>query len=167
MTANLPTTANPPALPTPANPAPPTLADNPLWRRLTASGNLTDRVGWGEFGHADLPEMRAFIAQAEALLVPAPRKALVLELEKLFGHYPASNFDGAAGEARWLDWIADLGDAPLDAVQAACRDWRRSPARFAPTPGQLIEKMGEYLAARRFALAAAGRVVRIIEGALT
>lgn len=41
--------------------------------------------------------------------------------------------------ARWLrDWCADLATYPLNAIQSACRNWRRGGSLKFPTPGQLL-----------------------------
>jgi len=63
-------------------------------------------------------------------------------LEALFLHYPARALSQAEHGLIWADWIDDLADVPVDLLASACRMWRRSSERFAPTPGQLLAKVG-------------------------
>jgi hypothetical protein len=55
-------------------------------------------------------------------------------IEGLRRHYPAQPLDADG----WGDWYDDFADVPPDIIAAACRDWRRSDNRWAPTPGQLL-----------------------------
>jgi hypothetical protein len=63
-------------------------------------------------------------------------------LEGLFLHYPARALSLAESAVIWADWVEDLCDLPEDVLSSACRMWRRSSERFAPSPGQLLAKVG-------------------------
>jgi hypothetical protein len=54
-------------------------------------------------------------------------------------------------EARIVNrhWIEDLSDWPIDILREVCREWRNSPERFFPTPGQLKALGEKTLNARR------------------
>lgn len=45
---------------------------------------------------------------------------------------------GDESERFLKDYLADIQDFPLQAIQAACADWRKSGQTKFPTPGQLI-----------------------------
>lgn len=117
----------------------PTLASTGLFSRLNAA---VPRVAAARFSEAEIPALRAFLAEAERLCRPARPEVVVLHVERLNRHYPAPGLDEAAQAARWEDWIEDFADVPEDVLVAACRTWRRSSARFAPSPGQLLATIG-------------------------
>lgn len=63
-----------------------------------------------------------------------------LAIERLASHYPRMERDGVASQFWADDWLEDTGHLPPCVVEEACAEWRRSPERFMPTPGQLLEK---------------------------
>jgi hypothetical protein len=65
-------------------------------------------------------------------------------MERLFAHYPRPDLPESAAATRLDDWYDDLEGLPLPVIEATARDWRRSNARFAPTPGQFLEKAKRY-----------------------
>lgn len=135
------TVAAPPtkALPSADNPAP-SLACEPLHWRLSAG---VAREAAATMGPGDLPALRAYIAEAERVNRPAREEEIAAHVERLRLHYPATANMGETAQAlAWEDWFSDLGDVPPDVIEAACVAWRRSDARFAPSPGQLMAKVG-------------------------
>jgi hypothetical protein len=97
-----------------------------------------------------LSECRAILA-AEA---PANEREFATVIERLWLHYPESKLSPAEQRLVVQDWRRLLGHLPPDILQAAADAYVMSPARFAPTPGQLYalaEKLWGYrqrLAAR-------------------
>lgn len=62
------------------------------------------------------------------------------ELKALSQHYPRRQLS-ASDQVRWFeDYAADLAHAGFDAmdVRVACTNWRTSPEKHMPTPGQLL-----------------------------
>jgi hypothetical protein len=98
----------------------------------------------GEFTTSDLPNLR----RLEADLIPANEPAGILEIaavvERLFSHYPRPDLPESAAATRLNDWYDDLEGLPLAVLEATARDYRRSDARFAPTPGQFLAKAKRY-----------------------
>lgn len=99
------------------------------------------------------PEDRAVLATAAehvcSSLRPAKPEEIALEIEALALHYPAFNRTIEESRVANRHWLEDLSDWPLDLIQLACRDWRNSPERYFPTPGQLKAGMSATLIARR------------------
>jgi hypothetical protein len=156
-------TVQPAELPTKDRPVP-ISANELLLRSLTKGGLLTTRIfDLGEFTKDDLPALYSLKAELGQMDGPAKPAEIVVELEKLFSHYPQQELPENALKSRWRDWLTDLAGAPLDAVRAACRDWRRSAERFAPTPGQLIEKLEVYTRPRKTALSLTERAILCLE----
>ena len=91
---------------------------------------------------ADLPELQAYKAEAERICVPITPRALIRHLEALFLLYPARDMTEAENSIVWAAWIEDFADVPEDILVVACRTWRRSAERFAPSPGQLLAIIG-------------------------
>lgn len=54
---------------------------------------------------------------------------------------------GEESERFLKDYLADVQEFPLDAIQKACGKWRKSGATKFPTPGQLIPLIRECLPA--------------------
>lgn len=79
-------------------------------------------------------------------------------------HYPQPALNEDANADRWADWCADLRHLPADIIAAACRDWRQSPAKYAPTPGQLLENCGG-LRMRKILLQRAEDAIALLEAA--
>lgn len=91
----------------------------------------------------DLPELRAYVALADALSAGAGDEAIVAYITRLRTHYPPSpELSETLSMLRWEDWFNDLAAWPLDVLVDACDAWRRSPARWAPTSGQLRDAVG-------------------------
>lgn len=104
--------------------------------------------------------------QLEAELAPSCRPASVLEIaavvERLFAHYFRPDMPDGAAANRLDDWYDDLDGLPLDVLQATARDWRRSDAKYAPTPGQFLAKASRYHHPRRNALGMARMVINAL-----
>lgn len=118
------------------------LADAALWRRLQTSQGKTLRtlIREGQVSGADLPDIRRMLAAEEKACRPAASPDRAALIEALLQHYPAKDFSG--GEKQfWSDWLADTEGLPVEVLAEACAKWRRSKERFAPSPGQLIEKV--------------------------
>ncbi|MNL27165.1 hypothetical protein D3C87_1487370 [compost metagenome] len=60
------------------------------------------------------------------------------------------------------DWYDDLEGLPLQVIEATARDWRRSNARFAPTPGQFLEKAKRYSEPHSVGLGVVRLAIRIL-----
>lgn len=69
----------------------------------------------------------------------ATEEQITAEVGNLSLHYPQPQLAERENESRWEDWFDDFTDVPPDILTAACREWRRSDARFAPAPGQLLK----------------------------
>lgn len=136
-------------LPTRDNPLP-NVANQQLCASLRAGGLLADRLRRGDFKASDTPALKSLQTEVEASLTPITQTELASHLERLFAHYPQVVMTDSQLEGRWGDWFDDLGNLPADIIAAGCRDWRRSSERFAPTPGQLLDKTEPYMASRVF-----------------
>lgn len=73
-------------------------------------------------------------------------------IEGLRLHYPAQKLNEREAELVAADWLEDFAHVPLDVLEQACRHWRRSPARFAPSPGQLLDYVRPLIEARQVGL---------------
>jgi hypothetical protein len=72
------------------------------------------------------------------------KRAVGAYLARLALHYWRPDF--TAGQAKLLfeDFYSDLRRYPVAEIEGACQSWRRNSAnRFFPTPGQLLEVLGE------------------------
>lgn len=69
---------------------------------------------------------------------PATQTQFAVILEKLWLHYPEHRLDAAEQKLVKQDWWRLMGHLPADILQAAADAYVLSPARFAPTPGQLL-----------------------------
>lgn len=127
----------------------PSVTNQPLLRRLLAGGFYQDRVRSGEITKGMALEARALAGEIEATCQPANPAEAAAVIERLFSHYPRSDLTPNAAVLRVDDWLDDLEGIPLDVLQAAARDYRRSSARFAPTPGQFLECVKPYWPSRR------------------
>lgn len=155
--SNLPAMPSPPSeLPTPENYAP-TLSAMRLHALLLGGGALT-LMRQAVLSKADLPDLRSYSSEAHRLLQPATDIEISYWVTRLRRHYSNAPLD----QDGFDDWVMDLGDVPLDVLIAACRDWRRSPAKWAPTPGQLRELMVD-LKIRRTLAERADTVLRMLE----
>ena len=54
-------------------------------------------------------------------------------------HYPGQPMTPEQERVFWADYLADLGGWDPRMIAEACSRWRRSPERFFPNPGQLLE----------------------------
>lgn len=152
-------TTTPAPLPSASVPVP-SVTNQQLLRSLPGAGLFPDRVKRGEFTADQLPALRVLEAELVRANEPAKEWDAAAELEKLFSHYPRPDLPDAVAATRLNDWYDDLEGIPLPVIQAAARDWRRSTAKFAPTPGQFLEKAQRYHAPHRVAL---GMTRKLIE----
>lgn len=118
-------------------------AENPLPNSASRRG-LALLTSWETaLAAMDDPNDRAAITQAmedlRASLIPTNRKDVAAMIEGLSALYPQAATSETDDLIRARAWLADLADYPSDAIEAACIAWRRSPERWMPTPGQLIE----------------------------
>lgn len=91
---------------------------------------------------ADVPALMSYLSEARRLARPVDETVAIQMLEALFLHYPQRSLKPEESAVIWADWCDDLADVPPDVLAAACRIWRRSSERFAPSPGQLLAKVG-------------------------
>ncbi|NEX95403.1 hypothetical protein, partial [Caulobacter sp. 17J65-9] len=90
---------------------------------------------------AALPDRAAVLAECRAALAaaePAPPAAFALTLERLALHYPESRLTPPEQTLVAKDWRRLAGHLPADVLARAADDYVLSPARFFPTPGQLL-----------------------------
>lgn len=150
------------ALPTPTNPLPPAV-NGPLCASLLAGAYSLDRIARGELTVTDAPALRGLMQTMVERSQPAAPSAITANLERLFAHYPQAPLTDSQLQGRWADWLDDLATIPPLILAAACRDWRRSPAAYAPTPGQFLEKAEPYFAAWGFIQKAASLALTNLE----
>jgi hypothetical protein len=81
-----------------------------------------------------------------------PGQAATL-IERLAGHYWRPERDQYASAAWAADWVSDIGHLPPLVISDACTEWRRSPARFMPTPGEFLAIAEKHAKNRRGELA--------------
>jgi len=98
------------------------------------------------------------------LCKPATPKEIAGRIEALTVHYWDRQRDEASSRIYVRDWVDDMGEVPADILEAACVAWRRSDARFMPTPGQLLKLAGEIQYWREFYLQRAIRLLKASEG---
>lgn len=116
-----------------------TAAGEALWPSLLKPGaTIRQTIGRGEITRADLPALRAMVTEEEARCAPVSTTGMVGLLEALFQHYYAPALTEGAQKQRWRDWQADVGHLPGHVLAEACAKWRRSAAKHAPSPGQLL-----------------------------
>jgi hypothetical protein len=65
-------------------------------------------------------------------------RRIIEELEALASHYIRPVRSAAEHERFLADYLTDLKAYPMDAIEKACKDWRRSEATKFPTCGQLL-----------------------------
>jgi hypothetical protein len=68
---------------------------------------------------------------------PAEPAQFAVTLERLWLHYPEHRLSPQEQRLVIQDWRRLMGHLPADILQAAADAYVMSPARFAPTPGQL------------------------------
>lgn len=164
MTA-LTSTAAPP-LPTPSHPVP-SATNQPLLKSLLAGGFYRHRLKAGDFTTESLPALKAFVEEVSPSCQPATLLEVAAIIDRLFAHYPRPDLPAHVAANRLDDWYTDLEGLPRDVLEAAARDWRRSEAKFAPTPGQFLEKTGRYINPRRNALFIAKLLIEALESSST
>lgn len=119
---------------------------------VETSSNSALKIGGELFPKLYVPLKKAIeIVGQEGLLEPVSRvRALWIgilaeqdmarigfALERLASHYPNAPKDDAAFRVWAEDFLADFKGTPPLVFEEACRDWRNSPERWMPTPGQL------------------------------
>lgn len=124
--------------------------------RVTAAGIVADGLGG---------ELKAYRDMARLVLTPATDAQVGRELDRLFSHYPRPDHSADAEAGRWADWMDDLADMPHDLLSLACQKWRRSTARWSPTPGQLRAQVEGMLAMRKAFLRRAEEALALAEAA--
>lgn len=112
---------------------------------------------------ADMPSLIQICDELQDSLRPASRTEIVRHVGALSLHYPQPDLPEAAHATRWDDWLSDFAEVPADILEAACRDWRRSAERFAPSPGQLLEKV-KWIAYRKSMLTRAQMAISRLRG---
>jgi hypothetical protein len=138
-----------------------TPARQALWRSLLSSGRtIRETIQAGEITKADLPALRAEINLEEVRTRPVSVEGMMGLLEALFQHYYAPALSESAQAQRWKDWHADVGHLPGPVLAEACAKWRRSAAKHAPSPGQLLALANKDYRVR---LLAAQRAADILE----
>lgn len=138
----------------------PTLSCRPLHGLLLGATPRAVAAGWGP---TQTPELREYLAEVKQLSQPASRNEILAVITRLLVHYPVPQMDERLSELRMEDWCADLSLVPLDCLEYAAAAWRRSTARFAPTPGQLLDKLPPWYELRRVMLDRASRVMEIVD----
>lgn len=69
------------------------------------------------------------------------RDEIATILAKLGLHYPKRNdLSDEERKVLWAQYLDDLTTCPANVVARACERWRRSPARFFPSVGELLEE---------------------------
>lgn len=151
-----------PVLPTPKVPVP-NVANQQLLQCLLAGGLYRDKIKAGQISTKDLPALHQLISELEPMVRPAALPDAAAVLDRLFAHYFRPDLPNHIEENRLDDWYDDLEGIPLDILQAAARDWRRSDAKYAPTPGQFLEKTKRYSNPRTYAYTIGKMVVAALE----
>jgi hypothetical protein len=141
----------------------PTLTSRALHSRLL-EGPAHELVRHGRLTEADLPALRDFHAECRRLLVGSSAEVVTMQVGKLSLHYPQPSMDENANATRWEDWFDDFGDIPADILESACRAWRRSDNRFAPSPGQLLAKCVE-VKTRQYLEQRSAKAIELLEQA--
>ena len=153
-----------PALPSPSLPVP-SVTNQLLLKSLLAGGHYRDKISAGTFTTSDLPALKALVAEVSPTCQPATLLEISAVIDRLFSHYPRPEMPQHVAENRLDDWYTDLEGMPRDVLEATARDWRRSDARFAPTPGQFLEKAKRYRDPRFYAAKVAPMVIAALEPA--
>lgn len=85
-------------------------------------------------------EVKAALPALVAHAAPCGDETVVGIVGKLFAVFPQPDRSAAEWAAFWEAYTEDLADLPLEALEAAVRDYRRSgKAEFLPKPGPLRE----------------------------
>lgn len=153
-----------PALPTPSHPVP-SVTNQQLLKSLLAGGHYRDKISAGIFTASDLPALKTLVAEVSPSCQPATLLEIAAIIDRLFSHYPRPDMPSHVAANRLDDWYTDLEGIPRDVLEATARDWRRSDARFAPTPGQMLEKAKRYHDPRFYTAKIAPMVIAALEAA--
>jgi len=105
---------------------------------LSSGRTINEAIQAGAITKADLPALHEAIASEENRTRPVTVEGMMGLLEALFQHYYAPVLSESAQAQRWRDWHADVGHLPGPVLAEACAKWRRSAAKHAPSPGQLL-----------------------------
>lgn len=151
-----------PVLPTPSNRVP-SVTNQLLLQSLLAGGFYLDKIKAGVFTRDHIPALKAMVEEVEPTCRPASLLEIAAVVDRLFAHYPRQDMPAHVAANRLDDWYTDLEGLPLDVLEATARDWRRSDAKWAPTPGQFLEKARRYDNPRRYVIKVAPMVIRALE----
>lgn len=94
-----------------------------------------------------------------ASLKPGQPEAVAALIEGLAAHYPQAGRTLGDDEVRTDAWLQDMAEYPTDAIESACIQWRRSPERWMPTPGQLIALIEPIVTHRRRLMERGERII--------
>ena len=139
------------------------MIQTPIAARVTALSLAYSRLdAWREQrARLSVREAADMAAEALAFLTPAQDSEIAVLIERLRANYP--EFDDLPETVLELtveDLINDLEGFPATLLHEACKRWRNSEARRAPTAGQL-----KALVAKE--LRAAERVAELAANAMT
>lgn len=81
----------------------------------------------------------ALTAARDAAMAPLTIEGLARVLTDRFTIYPQPDRSEGEWASWWRSYHDALSDVPNASVEAAMREWVRSPERFLPNPGQLRE----------------------------
>lgn len=111
-------------------------------RAVLAAGHLDHRPRFGEDGFEGLAETwsppatvtarQAAMAQRMladlkgSILAPAEPDRLLGRVLALLSHYPAKGLTSDVEQLVAMDWVEDLGEFPVWAIDQAARTWRRT-----------------------------------------
>ena len=88
------------------------------------------------------PTDRGVVSRIPCATLPRPPdgdRAVVTALGALRLHYPGQPMTEAQERVFWAAYLTDLAGWNPRMVAEACSRWRRSPERFFPNPGQLLD----------------------------
>lgn len=88
---------------------------------------------------------------------------MAVALDRLALHYPERQMAEKDQARLYGDWRRLIGDIPIDLLDQAIDSYLLSPARFHPTPGQLLELVRRDLAYRKGMAERAAKALSIIE----
>lgn len=102
--------------------------------------------------------LRSWLAEAERLLIPAPRELIILRLTRLAAHHGAERPAGV-WQIIFEDFANDLADVAADVFEAAIERHRRREKWF-PKISELLDYCGPVMAERRANVAKIRALVR-------
>lgn len=95
---------------------------------------------------AESPQRQEIVVECRRVIAaehPASAEEFALIIERLWLHYPEHRLGEREQKLILQDWRRLMGDLPADLLRAAADAYLLSPARFAPTPGQLMATVRE------------------------